>query len=265
MKYIKYSVIVLLGFALLLGVTFSLKSSPSDAKDQYSRIRNAVAGYDMLSYDYNFSYHFADGLKQLNGTLTATKKMVLDENKELISFRTEGWIYKALHEEQQVVIADVNKLKKQAIPQKTVVQHDTVEVVKDSLYKIVASENKVGLTSFFIPDSTLFKHGTIQLSKDEKLTRLVVSFDQETMMDSLIIHFDELNQKVAYLKCQYLQPTTYNQRLDEDEYVKVVFTADNFKLNDTDFRTPDLNQYFVERGGKIRLKKYKNYQLIEVQ
>lgn len=277
MKILKGILVLIAIGGLILGGQLVLSSEPNE-RDEYVALRNMVMDFEHLSYDYNLQYEFEEGRKEkLEGHLSLSNGVLLDRNKETLSFRTDHWVYKAIHDNKHVMLANLDRIRTRLgvaqaandkVPSKEPQKVDTIRVNGEDTVRTkgIAKADDIsvdkGMFRYFIPDSVLFKYGKISLSKHPNWTEFKISFGDEIQLDSLIVRYNPQKKTIEYMKCVYDQPLGYSVEKDRDEYAKASFVATHFKTDVDAMPRFDIADYFTEKQGKVQLKQYKKYKLI---
>lgn len=224
---------------LLLAISCIAKGQlqlPAEINEIREQLQNASA----MSYDYAIEQRLPDGtVNRTKGKAELSKRFYQESNTEQLVIQTDRWFYKLDHASKSIFIIDVRK-------------------VRNKLFKGKTSSNPFSV----VPDSILLKYGKVDVKKQNGIAKINISFTTDVLINSIYLEYD-LTKKIPLV---YKVNMKMSYGIDgwnyEEKFMDQILTANNFSLKD-EAKKEKLSDYFSYEKGKIRLKKFTQYKLIQ--
>lgn len=207
--------------------------------DAVEKIRRAMEAMPMFSYDYTVKQTYQDGSSSMvKGKVTSTKDYYYESNSGEMIFQTWSWYYKADYESKTIYIINLDNLRKR-------------------------SKAKVSLQRMnILPDSLLNKYGNLKTTTEGPMLKLEITFNKDVLLKKMLLEYDTQRKLPKTYKVESDVLYDIDKQSFEELYAKQEMVASNFQAisKQGPIRTDD---YFEYKNGKIILKKYSNYKLIQ--
>lgn len=224
---------------IILGVVITMHTHAQSSYDNglFQKILKQFASEKRLSCHYSVRRAHSNGtIDTISGTMVNTGEMAWNENREISTFQTDNWYYKADHSNKTIVICNMHKIRKpgaKAVQQYT----DMVQAMSDS---------------------TVVRHSKITMKKTGNIELIDIVFDKGVLVRNIKIQYDLVrNKPVSYFislnRTDFVNPVTY-----EPSYLTENIDCTMFS---TDVKTLDERQFFTVAGSTITLNRYRNYKV----
>lgn len=203
------------------------------------QIQKELSAMTSFSYDYIVKQSYPDGTTNvLKGRVNTSKDYFEESNAQYFILQNRSWYYKADHSSKTIYIIDL--------------EHVRAAAKK----KLPARRMNI------IPDSILAKYGKINTSVKGDLARVDISFGDDVLLKKLYLEYDlkEKLPKVYRIESDVMYEI--DKETFDEKYARQVLTMTNFEHKSV-MGTMNMNDYFSYKNGKIVLKKYTSYKLIQ--
>ncbi len=209
--------------------------------EELKRIQKQLKNQPVMSYEYVVEQKLEDGkINKATGKIIKGRDFYYESNPSRLTIQTEKWYYRLDHIGKTIFIVDLEK---------------------------VRSKQKVAKTSpagdlNLIPDSVLSKHGKFDIRDAGGISKIRVSFKEETLIRDIYIEYDDAKKVPVLYQVRMMVPYGVDGWNYEERFVDQAMTATGFSFS-VDDEAGNLSPYFSFKNGKVQLKKYNHYKLIK--
>lgn len=201
-------------------------------------LQKKLASLAAYSYKYTITRKFPDGNTYTEkGTISYSKDYIFERSGLGITIQTKDWYYQANFDNKVVCVTNVS-----------------------GSYRTAQKKGMLKPMSL-VPDSILEKHGKVTLTTEGNLVKAKALLESPVPYSSIYIEYDLAKQAPRLYKV--VSKSYYDTDLSSNAalYYDQVFIASDFSVRKQ--KIEDLKNYFEIKKGKVVLKKYTNYQLIQ--
>jgi len=224
--------------ALITTISFSAYgqlSIPSELKTIQQQLQQATG----MSYDYSIEQRLPDGtVNRTKGRVVRGSGFYKETNTAQVVIQTDKWLYKLDHASKSIFIIDLVK-------------------VKDKVFQGKVSSSPMPL----IADSVLLRYGKASVKRVGDIAKVTIGFTKELLLDRVYLEYD-MKRKIPIAYSVHMKtPYGIDGWNYEEKFADQTVTAVHFDLQVKE--EAKLSDYFTYQGGKIKLKKYAQYKLIQ--
>ncbi|MBS1586002.1 MAG: hypothetical protein JSS82_10715 [Bacteroidetes bacterium] len=224
----------------LAGLLFSINSEAQKTlPPQVDMVRRELSAMDNFSYEYTVKQSYPDGTNNiLKGKVSSSNNIYKESSPQQTIFQTKSWYYKADHSSKTVYIINLDK-------------------VRDAAKRKI-SDQRMNI----LPDSLLNKYGNIRSNTEGKVVKIDITFGKDLLLKRIYLEYDMSKKLPKLYRIESDVLYDIDKKSFEESYAKQIMTATDFVTKGNE-ESVNISDYFDYKNGKIALKKYTHYKLIQ--
>lgn len=209
------------------------------------KVSELIKGYDAVCYRYSLSAEYPNGQHQkLNGIsyMSGNEKVLCNVNEINTIVYNSKWYYRADHKTKNIVIVDLNK-------------HLNKGYKSDMETDLFA-----GRSLRYYLDSVVLKYANVKTLKNHGDTvDIEMGFSANSQIKDIVVTYNSKSNTLISYKIRTFQPWPTNDFGKNKGISQTMYCRDFRKIGSKDEYCPA--SYFVIKGQKVVLKKYKDYKI----
>jgi hypothetical protein len=223
---------------LLISITriYAQQKLPAELKEMKARLELV----SMLTYDYTITRKMPDAtVNSTKGKVIKTDDFFSEVNSQQQVIQTKKWYYQVDHANKSIFIIDLVK-------------------VKNNVFKGKMTEKP----EFLVPDSILLRYGKIDIKKAGPMEKITISFTEGTAVEQVYIEYDSRKKIPVLFRMKTRMVADSDGWKQETGWIEQTMSINKFSYT-ANMKAGDIGEYFAFDNGKVRLKKYTGYKLIQ--
>jgi hypothetical protein len=201
-------------------------------------IHAKLAELKNMTYDYSIVQTYPDNtVDKIKGKIISAQKLYWENTGYDLIMQSDKWYYRANHEDKTVYIVNIGGRQTKKV------------------------KNIESLTTF-MPDLIYSKYGKTTSKTEGSVIKITIEFGPEVLVKKVYLEYDTKRNMPLLYQVELDRMYGIDGQNFDEKYLKQSFVATNFGAK-SDKAIADLSSYFSYNEGKITLKKYTNYKLIQ--
>lgn len=230
---------------LCLGIYNSYGQMHGAYAGEIKKVSELIQGYDAVCYKYSLSAEYPNGQHQkLNGTsyVSGNEKVLCNVNEINTVVYNSKWYYRAEHKTKNIYIVDLNKHLNKGY--KSDMETDLFQ----------------GRSLRYYLDSVVLKYANVKTLKNHGDTvDIDMGFSGPSEIKGIMVTYNSKSNTLISYKVRTFQPWRGNEFGKNKGISQTMYCRDFRKISNKDEYGP--SSFFVIKGQKVVLKKYKDYKV----